>query len=248
MDFLVIFLIHLYVCAFSFSVYYHRANAHGMMTLSKPLEHFCRFVNYTVGLGTTSEWLRFMVANHRFHHLNSDTVRDMQSPLNRPFISYLVSGHIDKSKFPKIITNEVAPDIPLITDWVQVNVYNKFKLGGALFMGVVYFLFTSSVLFGLLGLVTTAIITPRIMYVVSDYALHRVGYRHEVQRERDVSRNLFPIGLFLWGEEFHSNHHYKPGRLNFAMKRYEFDFGYYFILLLNKTKVLKLNNKHSIDK
>ncbi len=45
----------------------------------------------------------------------------------------------------------------------------------------------------------------------------------------------------MFGEGYHNNHHKFPSRTNFAIRKGEFDMCYPIIYILNKFKVIKLN-------
>ena len=47
------------------------------------------------------------------------------------------------------------------------------------------------------------------------------------------SRNNPLLGVLVWGEGWHNNHHAFPYSASFALKPYAFDLGYWFIRLLS---------------
>ena len=53
---------------------------------------------------------------------------------------------------------------------------------------------------------------------------HAKGYRNF--ETDDASTNLWPIGLFIAGEELHNNHHAFPTSARFSMRRHEVDMGW----------------------
>jgi stearoyl-CoA desaturase (delta-9 desaturase) len=193
-----------------------------------------------VGQGTSSIWMKYMVAQHRMHHKTSDSKLDANSPYNKPFLAYF---------FPKLNTNKIhitnediekyAPNTPLTTDWIQLNVFNRYPHMGIIFMGVLYAV-VFNIWYGFLGLIFTYVYGRYLIEIIGDFIIHTHGYRNEVNRGEDRSVNIFPIGFYFSGEELHSNHHNYPGRLNQAVKWYEFDFGYYWIVLFSKLKLLTI--------
>ena len=50
---------------------------------------------------------------------------------------------------------------------------------------------------------------------------HAKGYRNF--ETDDASTNLWPIGLFVAGEELHNNHHAFPTSARFSMRPHEID-------------------------
>ena len=59
---------------------------------------------------------------------------------------------------------------------------------------------------------------------------HFVGYRNF--KTPDASRNIFPIGILIGGEELHNNHHSHATSPKLSSKWYEFDIGWLYIKLL----------------
>ena len=70
---------------------------------------------------------------------------------------------------------------------------------------------------------------------------HYWGYRNVETRES--SRNIFPIGLIIGGEELHNNHHGDPASAKLSSKWFEIDAGWFYIKSLQKLKLAKLSVK-----
>ena len=240
---MLLFLLHFYIVSLIFGIYYHRGIAHKLLTFSKPFEHFSRFILYTVGQGTSSDWMKYMCAQHRLHHSVSDMPCDINSPHHKPFLSY-IHKRFDKNfkNFDAKNLDKFAPEIQHTNDWVQTNIYNKFPYLGICIMGLVYCM-VYNIWYGIFGIVMSYIIGKYLLMIFADYVLHHVGYRTEPNKNSDRSINFFPIAFFMSGEELHSNHHNHPGRVNQAIAWYEFDFGYYWILLFAKLRLLSINRR-----
>jgi stearoyl-CoA desaturase (delta-9 desaturase) len=73
---------------------------------------------------------------------------------------------------------------------------------------------------------------------IVNYFAHKVGYSSF--KQKNTSRNLIFMNIFMQGEGYHNNHHKFPSRPNFAIKWFEFDTVYPVILLLNAVGVIKL--------
>mgnify|MGYP007000114724 len=56
---------------------------------------------------------------------------------------------------------------------------------------------------------------------------HFVGYRNF--KTPDESRNIFPWGILIGGEELHNNHHSNATSPKLSSKWYEFDIGWFYI-------------------
>ena len=87
-------------------------------------------------------------------------------------------------------------------------------------------------LFGLLGITIWAIQMIWIPFFAAGIINgvgHSVGYRNF--ESPDASRNIFPLGLLIGGEELHNNHHTYPNSAKLSRKAYEFDIGWFWIKL-----------------
>jgi stearoyl-CoA desaturase (delta-9 desaturase) len=63
--------------------------------------------------------------------------------------------------------------------------------------------------------------------------LHLIGSQPFKLEEN--SRNNLLLGVLVWGEGWHNNHHAFPNSASFALKPFAFDIGYWFIRLLSAT-------------
>jgi stearoyl-CoA desaturase (delta-9 desaturase) len=61
---------------------------------------------------------------------------------------------------------------------------------------------------------------------------HLTGYRN--WDTNDNSTNIPLLGILMWGEGWHNNHHNDPQNESFKYKWWEFDIGHQFIKLLSK--------------
>jgi stearoyl-CoA desaturase (delta-9 desaturase) len=73
---------------------------------------------------------------------------------------------------------------------------------------------------------------------------HWFGYRNG--KTRDGSRNIFPLGIWIGGEELHNNHHLDPANGKLSKRWYEFDLGWFWIKIFSYMKLIKI--KDSNDK
>jgi stearoyl-CoA desaturase (Delta-9 desaturase) len=76
--------------------------------------------------------------------------------------------------------------------------------------------------------------------IIINWWAHKFGYRNFEMP--NTSKNILPVDILFWGEAYHNNHHKFPGRANYSVKWFEFDWGYQSMLLLNKIGVIKLKN------
>ena len=67
---------------------------------------------------------------------------------------------------------------------------------------------------------------------------HAKGYRNF--ETDDASTNLWPIGVFVAGEELHNNHHAFPTSARFSMRRHEIDMGWLHLKALEFLGLAKI--------
>lgn len=226
-------LIYLLVCThitiICVTLYLHRGQAHRGIEFSKPLEHFMRFwLWFTTGM-VTKEW----VAVHRKHHANTDKGHDPHSPHNEGIFKMLYGGAwlYAKAAEDKIMINAYGRGTP--DDWMERNVYSKHSK-----LGFTLLLIINTLLFNGWGIVIWLIQMAWIPFwaagVVNGVG-HCIGYRNH--KTKDYSRNIFPIGILIGGEELHNNHHNAPADIKLSNKWYEFDIGW---MWFNIFKFLRL--------
>ena len=88
-------------------------------------------------------------------------------------------------------------------------------------------------LFGVPGIIMIAlqlVNMPLLAAGVINGLCHAKGYRNF--ETDDGSTNLWPIGVFIAGEELHNNHHAFPTSARFSMRRHEVDMGWLHLRVL----------------
>jgi stearoyl-CoA desaturase (delta-9 desaturase) len=99
--------------------------------------------------------------------------------------------------------------------------------------GLLVMLFINLALFGAWGFLIWGVQMLWIPFwaagVINGLA-HWWGYRNG--ETRDHSRNIFPWGILVGGEELHNNHHLDAASTKFSRKWFEFDIGWLYIQIL----------------
>ena len=208
----------------SVTLYLHRNQSHNAMELHPVVSHFFRlWLWLTTGM-VTREW----VAIHRKHHAKCETPEDPHSPQVEGIAKVLFGGvwlYHQEAKNRETLSRygQGTPD-----DWMERNVYSRFPS-----LGILITLTVNSLLFGWIGAVIFLVQVAWIPFwaagVINGIG-HFWGYRN--YETPDASRNLFPIGFFIGGEELHNNHHGHAASARFAHKWYEFDIGWMYIRIL----------------
>jgi stearoyl-CoA desaturase (delta-9 desaturase) len=57
---------------------------------------------------------------------------------------------------------------------------------------------------------------------------------------KDSSRNILPIGIWIGGEELHNNHHAEPANPKLSRKWWEIDIGWIWINIFKHLRLLKI--------
>jgi len=219
----------------SVTVFLHRHQAHHALDLHPAVSHFFRlWLWLTTGM-VTKEW----AAVHRKHHAKCDTPEDPHSPQILGLNRVLWGGvflYVKEAKKPDTIERygHGTPD-----DWLERNLYSKFKVLGLTLMGV-----ADIVLFGIvpgaLILITQIVWIPFWAAGVINGIGHYWGYRHWATP--DASTNIVPWGVLIGGEELHNNHHAFPTSARLSNKWYEFDVGWLYIRILETLGLAKVKH------
>ena len=217
------------------TVFLHRHQAHRALDLHPMVSHFFRlWLWLTTGM-VTKEW----AAVHRKHHAKCDTAEDPHSPqilgLNRVLWGGVFLYVKEAGKRETIERyGHGTPD-----DWIERNLYSKFKVLGMILTGVI-----NVVLFGIVpGLL---ILTVQLAWIpfwaagVINGIGHYWGYRH--WSTPDASTNIAPWGILIGGEELHNNHHAYPTSAKLSSKAYEFDIGWLYIRILETLGLAKVKH------
>ncbi|MDO1495543.1 acyl-CoA desaturase [Pseudomonas putida] len=221
-----------HVTIVSVTVYLHRYSAHRALELHGALKHFFRFWLWLTTAQNTREW----TAVHRKHHAKCETPDDPHSPVYKGLGTVLRKGaelYREEARNPETlrIYGKNCPD-----DWIERNIYSRYKLGGIALMAVIDLL-----LFGTAGITIWAVQMMWIPFwaagVVNGLG-HALGYRNF--ECRDAATNLVPWGIVIGGEELHNNHHTYPNSAKLSVKRWEFDMGWAWIRLFCLLRLAKV--------
>jgi stearoyl-CoA desaturase (delta-9 desaturase) len=199
------------------------------------VSHFFRFWLWLTTSMVTKEW----VAVHRYHHSEVETEEDPHSPQVLGLKKVLFEGaELYREASRNLNTLERfgkgTPD-----DWVETHIYSHAKWRNA---GIVLMFIADAVLFGIPGIAIWAIQMMWIPFFaagVINGVGHFWGYRNF--ESPDASRNIFPIGLIMGGEELHNNHHTFATSAKLSARWWEFDIGWLYIRVFQFFRLIKLN-------
>lgn len=222
--YVLVILVLTHLTILSVTLYLHRCQAHRALELHPIVSHFFRFWLWLTTGMITKEW----AAIHRKHHAKVETEEDPHSPIVKGIRKVLLEGAELYRKEAKIKETMERYGHGTPDDWMERHVYIPLTSYGVFTM-----LGIDLILFGMIGLTIWAVQMAWIPFFaagVINGVGHYFGYRNF--ESQDASRNIFPLGLLMGGEELHNNHHAYATSAKFSAKWWEIDFGWVVIRLL----------------
>ena len=212
-----------HITLIAITLYHHREQAHRSIDLHPALRHFFRFWLWINTGVVTKQW----VAVHRKHHALCERDGDPHSPQLVGLKTVLSQGaelYRKEARNPETVEKygRGTPD-----DWVERHVYSRWpNVGVGLLFFIVVFLFglPGIALYGI-QLITMPLLAAGIINGLS----HARGYRNF--DTDDASTNLWPLAVFIAGEELHNNHHAFPSSARFSQQPWEVDLGWLHLRL-----------------
>ncbi len=232
--YVVVTLLWMHATMMAVTLYYHRDQAHRSVDLHPAVRHVCRFWMWLNTGSSTREW----VAVHRKHHAHCEREGDPHSPRLFGLKRVLLQGsELYRAEANNQETLEkYAKGCP--NDWLENRLYAH-PYGS--YLGPALLVVLDLVLFGVPGIILIALQLsnmPLLAAGVINGLCHAKGYRNF--ETDDASTNLWPIGLFVAGEELHNNHHAFPTSARFSMRRHEIDMGWLHLKVLEKLGLAKI--------
>ena len=214
------------------TLYLHRSQAHRAVHFHPAVAHFMRFWLWLTTGMVTREW----VAVHRKHHQAADTEADPHSPKIYGIWRVLLGGAFlyQKAAKNKILLQELGHGTP--NDWIEEHLYTPHSR-----LGILLMLIIDLVLFGPVGFVIWGV---QMLWIpiwaagVINGLSHWWGYRNT--DTKDTSRNLWPLAIWIGGEELHNNHHANGASADFRQRKWEFDIGWMYITVLKFFRLAKV--------
>lgn len=203
-------------------LYLHRGLSHKSVKWSPGATHFFRVITWFDGVDT-KKW----VSQHRVHHIFTDVEGDPHSPqlqgiwqvafkgfFTNLFWRYKMQHWDDREKIEYF--GKGCPE-----DRLESHLYVKHLRLGILVLGAI-----DVALFGWWGILIwfiQAAWTPLWSNSVT------TGFCHYPRL-----RNIPWLGFFLLGDNYHLDHHKRPGSAKIALKPNKFDLGFFYIQVAEK--------------
>jgi stearoyl-CoA desaturase (delta-9 desaturase) len=232
--YVIVTLLWMHATMMAVTLYFHRDQAHRAVDLHPAVRHLCRFWLWINTGASTREW----VAVHRKHHAYCEKEGDPHSPRLFGLKRVLLEGaelYRAEAKKPETL-DKYAKGCP--NDWLENHLYHH-PYGS--YIGIGLLVVADLVLFGVPGIIMIAFQLANMPVTaagVINGLCHAKGYRNF--ETDDASTNLWPIGLFVAGEELHNNHHAFPTSARFSMRPHEVDMGWLHLQVLAKLGLAKI--------
>lgn len=201
------------------TVCYHRALAHRALRLHPVVREILIFFAMFNGSGAPLSW----TANHRQHHATADTPADISSPRVGGFwwahLRWLwQAGQVAPSRYCR----DLSDTSYRVWAVLQVPLLAVSFLGGAAF-GTAAFFWLGSL---------------RLVYALHGQCfVNSVCHLHpEPTPQTDSSRNVLWLAFwqFFQGENWHRNHHMRPGSARLGWTMAQVDLGWWVIVGLER--------------
>jgi len=205
------------------TVGYHRALAHRSLRMHRSVEFTLITLAIFNGSGSPATW----TANHRLHHARADKEGDISSPRVGGFwwshLRWLWQA--DQGKVPRWAPDLDTPFYRFWTRWQILILAVSFFVGLPFGWAAFFWLGAIRLTFSL-----------HAQCFVNSIAHMRRG----ISAGEDSSQNLFwlaPLHSFQ-GENWHGNHHARPGSARLGWTWKQIDIGWWAIVFLEKLRLV----------
>jgi stearoyl-CoA desaturase (Delta-9 desaturase) len=198
---------------------YHRYFSHRSYRLRRVPQFVLAFIGSTAAQKGPLWW----AAHHRAHHKNSDTERDIHSPIRGFWWSHV--GWILCDKYNKTDGDAIKD----FTRYPELVWLDKHDWVGPWSVGIASYLIAgwSGLIFGFFA---STIVLWHATFCVNSLA-HVLGRR--VYDTTDTSRNSTIVALITSGEGWHNNHHRYPWAARQGFRWWQIDVTYYALRLFS---------------
>jgi stearoyl-CoA desaturase (delta-9 desaturase) len=217
---------------FAITGFYHRYFAHRTFKTSR----VGQFIFGILGASAVQRGPIWWAAHHRHHHVHSDKVEDVHSPVQHGFLWSHMGWFMSSRHF--------VADLSRVKDllkYPELRFLDRFDIAIPTLLGVGVFLFGV-----LLKHVAPALGTNGWQMLVWGFFISTVlvyhgtytinSLSHVFGRQRyktgDASRNNVWLAIITLGEGWHNNHHHYPASVRQGFYWWEFDITFYMLKLM----------------
>jgi len=241
-SYVALFAINYFWGMFFITAGYHRYFSHRSYKIGRVTQFILAFICETSG----EKGILWWAANHRDHHIYSDTDQDVHSPIKRGFW-YSHMGWIFDEKTQGYNPKKVAdfgkyPELRFLDKyhWIPPMTYALTMITiGAIVGGPM-----GAFAWFIWGFVLVLICQYQASYCVNSLA-HVYGTRRF--DTDDFSRNNWFLAIITLGEGWHNNHHYYKASCRQGYKWWEIDITFYLLTLFSWIGIVKDIRPFRID-
>jgi stearoyl-CoA desaturase (delta-9 desaturase) len=207
---------------FAIGAGYHRYFSHRAYSTSR----VCQFILAAASQSTAQKSVLWWAAQHRHHHLHSDTERDLHSPCQLGFwyshVGWIFARRQDTVDLTKVADFAKFPELM----WLH-----RFELVPAVVLAMICYLAA-----GWPGLVI-GFFWSTVLVFHATFCINSLAHLHGRKRyvTGDDSRNNWFLALLTMGEGWHNNHHAYQSSMRQGFKWWEIDCTYYILEVLSWT-------------
>ena len=206
---------------FAIGAGYHRYFSHRAYETTRIFQFVLAFIAQTTAQKSVLWW----AANHRDHHLHSDTELDVHSPRHFGFIyshvGWIFSRRQNETNFTRVADFAQYPELM----WLH-----RYELAPPLALALVCFAVAGWP--GLIvGFFWSTVAVYHATFCINSIA-HLVGRRRYVTG--DDSRNNWLLAIITMGEGWHNNHHAYQSSARQGFYWWEYDPTFYVLKLLER--------------
>jgi len=204
---------------------YHRYFSHRAYKTNRVFQFILAFVGTTA----TQKGVLWWAANHRHHHRESDTEKDIHSPVHKGFwfshMNWILCDKYSETRFEAIKDFARFPELRFL---------NRFYLLPPIALAVaLYFIGGFSML--VWGFFVSTTLLWHGTFTINSLS-HIFGKRR--YKTTDTSKNNFVLALITLGEGWHNNHHYHQNTANQGWFWWEVDLSYYSLKVLSWMRIV----------
>jgi stearoyl-CoA desaturase (Delta-9 desaturase) len=205
---------------FAIGAGYHRYFSHRAYATGRVFQ----FILALGAQSTAQKSVLWWTAQHRHHHLHSDTERDLHSPRQRGFwyshVGWIFARRQDSLDLTKVADFAKYPELM----WLH-----RFEQVPAVTLAVLAFL-----LAGWSGLVV-GFFCSTVAVFHATFCINSLAHVHGRKRyvTGDDSRNNWLLAFFTMGEGWHNNHHAYQSSVRQGFRWWEIDLTYYALKALS---------------
>lgn len=218
------------------TIYLHRGLAHRGLGFHPALAHVMRFWLWLTAAADAKHW----VTVHRVHHRFSDSIGDPHSPHMHGIWQIVFKGWLNHNNH-HVMMKQYSTGTP--DDWIERNFYSPYRHYGILLMLCIDLLLYGS--WGFPMWCVQMIWIPFWAAGVINGIGHWWGYRNG--ETKDKSKNIFPIGILIGGEELHNNHHLNASNPKFSRKWWEFDIAWLYIKIFERLGLITIRQTQNFN-